>query len=362
MEKIVISSREIAETSPPPDEPVRLEPKLPPAVPWWAKLALSPLVLVLPVLCLVAVVLRVAMRGLPPRTRFAWTGLLATLLSVSGLITSVAVVLVMTLHPLPSLIGGGLADLDERTDFPSLPVSAPLSARQASENLKPLVSVVSPARRTWFTHQIAPSAGFGAGTLLQADADGYLFATARHVVDGLAWQSDHSDNSVLVAMASGTWGEGQVVARHKMLDLALLWVKRDSGRANFVLPVAAATDVVDGATVFVIGHPEGLRFTLSTGIISRTDGDVLQMSAPVSPGNSGGPVFDDKGELVGVVTSMVDRHMDPNAENLNFAVRASALLERSNWDFSGSGKKRLDDYLARRVDLGSERQQVHRGN
>jgi S1-C subfamily serine protease len=95
---------------------------------------------------------------------------------------------------------------------------------------------------------------------------------------------------------------------------------------------------VDGATVFVIGHPEGLRFTLSTGIISRIDGDILQMSAPVSPGNSGGPVFDDKGELVGVVTSMVDRHMDPNAENLNFGVRASALLEQSSWDPRGSGK------------------------
>ena len=215
MEKIVISSREVAETSPPPDEPVRLEPKLPPAVPWWAKLALSPLVLFLPLLCLVAVVLRVAMRGLPPRTRFAWTSLVATLLSVSGLITSVAVVLVMTLHPLPSLIGVGLADLDERTEFPALPVIAALSPRQASENLKPLVSVVSPARRTWFTHQVAPSAGFGAGTLLQADSDGYLFATARHVVDGLAWQSDRSDNSVLIAMASGAWGEGQVVARHR---------------------------------------------------------------------------------------------------------------------------------------------------
>ena len=362
MEKIVISSREVAETSPPPDEPVRLEPKLPPAVPWWAKLALSPLVLFLPLLCLVAVVLRVAMRGLPPRTRFAWTSLVATLLSVSGLITSVAVVLVMTLHPLPSLIGVGLADLDERTEFPALPVIAALSPRQASENLKPLVSVVSPARRTWFTHQVAPSAGFGAGTLLQADSDGYLFATARHVVDGLAWQSDRSDNSVLIAMASGAWGEGQVVARHKVLDLALLWVKRDSGHADFVLPLAASTDVVDGATVFVIGHPEGLRFTLSTGIISRIDGDILQMSAPVSPGNSGGPVFDDKGELVGVVTSMVDRHMDPNAENLNFAVRASALLEQSTWDFAGSGNKRLDDYLARRGNPGNDRQQVHRGN
>jgi len=313
MEKIVISSREIAETGPPPDEPIRLEPKLPPALPWWATLALAPLVLFLPLLCVVTVILRAAMRGLPPRTRFAWTGLLTTLLTISGLLTSIAAVLLLTLHPLPSLVGGGLADLDERTDYPALPVATSMSPRQASENLKPLVSVISPARRTWFTHQVAPSAAFGAGTLLQADHDGYLFATARHVVDGINWKEKEGNRDVLVAMASGAWGEGKVIARHKDLDLALVWVKRDSGSGDFVVPVAASSEVVDGATVFVIGHPEGLRFTLSTGIISRTEGNVLQMSAPVSPGNSGGPAFDDKGELVGIVTSMVDRHMDPNA-------------------------------------------------
>ena len=96
----------------------------------------------------------------------------------------------------------------------------------------------------------------------------------------------------------------------------------------------------------MIGHPEGLRFTLSTGIISRLDGPLIQLSAPVSPGNSGGPVFDDRGDLVGIVTSMVDKHGDPNAENLNFAVRADALLDDTNWEFVKSDHKRLTDYQA----------------
>jgi S1-C subfamily serine protease len=360
MEKIVISTREVAETSIPPDEPVRLEPKLEPAVPWWAKLALSPLVFILPLLCLVALVLRVAMRGLPPRTRFAWTGLLATLLSISGLVTSVAVVLLLSLHPSPTLVGAGLADLDERSDFPTLPMKMPMSPRQVSENLKPLVSVISPARRTWFTNQEALSGSFGAGTLLQANSDGYLFATARHVVDGAPWRASTGNRDVLIAMASGTWGDGQVVARHKDLDLALVWVKRDSGHGEFVQPLAAPDEVADGATVFVIGHPEGLRFTLSMGIISRMDRNVFQMSAPVSPGNSGGPVFDDRGELIGVVTSMVDKQMDPNAENLNFAVRANALLEDSRWEFEGKGHQRLGDFLAKRTEHGQTLQEVHR--
>jgi len=85
---------------------------------------------------------------------------------------------------------------------------------------------------------------------------------------------------------------------------------------------------------------------LSTGIVSRMDGTTVQISAPVSPGNSGGPVFDDRGDLVGIVTSMVDKHGDPNAENLNFAVRADALLEDSGWDFVSIGHRRLSDYLS----------------
>ncbi len=97
----------------------------------------------------------------------------------------------------------------------------------------------------------------------------------------------------------------------------------------------------------MIGHPEGLRFSLSTGVISRTDERIIQMTAPASPGNSGGPVFDDRGNLVAIVTSVIDKGNDPNAENINFAVRADALLEGSGWKFFGSGHQRLIDFQAR---------------
>jgi len=345
MEKIVISSGEISETRLLPEQ-IRPEPKLQPVVPLWAKFSLSPLMMVLPLLCLVTIVLRVAMRSLPPRTRHGWTAFLGTLLVASGLVTSVSAVLFFSFVPLPSLVSSGLSELDERTDFPPLPASTPMSARDVSEKLKPLVAVITPGQRSWLTHAEMPSAGFGAGMLLQANAEGYLFVTAHHVLDGPAWKMAKSTSRALVAMASGTWAAADVIARHKNLDLALLWIPRDSGQGTFVEPIAKAADVSDGESVFVIGHPEGLRFTLSTGIISRTDSSTIQMSAPVSPGNSGGPVFDDKGDLVAIVTSMVDKHGDPNAENLNFAVRADALLESSGWDFEKFGRKRLTDYRA----------------
>jgi S1-C subfamily serine protease len=344
MEKIVIGATEVAQVvSSPPDQPRRLEPKLPPPIPFWVRVALSPLILFLPVLCLVTLVLRFAMRGLPPRTRIAWLSFLSTLLIISGIMTSTAAVLAVAFVPLPAIVSGNLVELDGKTNFPKLPSSSPLDAKEVSAELKPLVAVISPAQRTWTSNAELPSNSFGAGVLLYAGADGYLLLTARHVVDTPKFGS--SGNRALVAMASGTWAGGDVVARHKDLDLGLIWLPRESGNGDFTQPVEAHKDIREGENVFVIGHPEGMRFTLSTGIISRTDDDVLQISAPVSPGNSGGPVYDDRGNLLGVVTSMMDRSISPNAENLNFVVRADAVLDPDRWNFLRQGRKHLEEFL-----------------
>ena len=57
---------------------------------------------------------------------------------------------------------------------------------------------------------------------------------------------------------------------------------------------------------------------LSAGIISRMEGSTIQLSAPVSPGNSGGPVFDERGNLVAIVTSMVDKMEVPMRRTFEF--------------------------------------------
>ena len=190
--------------------------------------------------------------------------------------------------------------------------------------------------------QETPSRIFGAGVLLHADKNGYLFATANHVVNDAGWGSGGAAGHALVASASGTWAKADVVARAPELDLALLWMDRHSGSTEFVQPVAAAQD---GADVFVIGHPEGLRYTLSTGIVSSLRDDTVQISAAVSPGNSGGPVYDEHGSLIGVVSSKFDRNQDANAENLSFAARADALLKEANWTFTGRGQEWLRAYV-----------------
>jgi S1-C subfamily serine protease len=153
----------------------------------------------------------------------------------------------------------------------------------------------------------------------------------------------------MVSVGMNGWASAQVVGRHKHLDVALLWLERHFGDAEFTQPVATYSSVQMGERIFVIGHPEGLNFSVSNGIVSRTPGnEVLQVSAPISPGNSGGPVYDEYGNLLGIVTSKVARSIEPEAENLNFAVSTDALLHESDWELVTGGsapKNLLADFL-----------------
>ncbi len=348
MDKIVIRSGDLTDIQPVPEQAVRLEPKLPPAIPLWGRLGPIILVPVLPLLCLVTIILRVALRSQPPRTRHAWTAYLSTLLVISGILTSLAVVVVFSLGPLPSVVSSGLAEPDERSEYPRLPKDGTMSGSDASKQLKSLVAVISPASESLFSKREILSSSFGAGMLLHANSAGYLFATARHVIGTSEWSVAKKPRA-MISLASGVWSGADVIARHQSLDLALVWLPRHSGLGEFVQPVA---DAKEGEGIFVIGHPEGLKFTLSTGIISRLQESVLQISAPVSPGNSGGPVYDEQGNLVGVVSSTFDKSAQPNAENLNFAVAAKALLHEFGWEFTPEGRKRFQEYLHASGNLG----------
>jgi hypothetical protein len=105
-------------------------------------------------------------------------------------------------------------------------------------------------------------------------------------------------------------------------DLALLKV---SGKAPSLVLGRGPAPVV-GDNVFVIGNPLGLEGTFSEGIISgiRATGtdSLLQMTAPISPGSSGGPVLDAAGEVIGIAVATFKE-----GQNLNLAVPV-AYLER----------------------------------
>jgi S1-C subfamily serine protease len=360
MDKIVVSASEIGEIK---DEilaetPAPPQPKLQPAVPWWAKLALAPFVLLLPVLCLFTIILRVALRSQPPRVTHAWTAYLSTLLIISGFLTSAIAVVTFSLSPIPAIVSSGLAELDERTEYPALPAKSALSGADAAIQLKSLVAVISPAAKSLFGKREVLSNEFGAGMLLQANSSGFLFGTARHVIGTGNWDLRKDVPRALVSMSSGVWAGADVIARHTTLDLVLVWLPRHSGQADFVQPITTANE---GESIIVIGHPEGLKFTMSTGIVSRMEYSVLQISAPVSPGNSGGPVYDQQGNLVGVVNSTMDKSIRPNAENLNFAVSAQALLREAGWEFVQGGRERWEQF-ARASSASSKHKEQSRYN
>jgi len=247
------------------------------------------------------------------------------------------------------MVGSALPDLDERASFPTLPSGKVMSPVELSSTLKPLVLMASPAAKRWFQQRSGMSGLLGAALILHADSHGYLLATARHVADGEGWRTRTGQQKVMVSVGMDGWAAAQVVGRHKRFDVALLWLERHYGDSEFTQPVATYSSVQVGERIFVIGHPEGLNFSVSNGIVSRTPGnDVLQVSAPISPGNSGGPVYDEYGNLMGIVTSKVARSMEPEAENLNFAVSADALLHESDWDIVSGGsapKNLLADFV-----------------
>ncbi|MBA3323107.1 MAG: serine protease [Pyrinomonadaceae bacterium] len=108
-------------------------------------------------------------------------------------------------------------------------------------------------------------------------------------------------------------------------DLALLSVSRANERPRPQLDLAASVPE-EGERVFVIGNPLKLEGSVSDGIISAVRevpnlGQIIQTTAPISHGNSGSPVFNMRGQVVGVITIKVT-----NGQNINLAIAAARVL------------------------------------
>jgi hypothetical protein len=145
-----------------------------------------------------------------------------------------------------------------------------------------------------------------------------LIATNFHVIDGA--QQAHAS----VVGDSQLYRVLGTVAVDNRRDLALLAV--DGPKAPLLQLDDPASPVAVGDTVYVAGNPEGLEGTFSQGIVSgvRQQGEsaLMQITAPISPGSSGGPVLNQKGRVVGVAVATFKE-----GQNLNFAVPVIQLSE-----------------------------------
>jgi S1-C subfamily serine protease len=166
--------------------------------------------------------------------------------------------------------------------------------------------------------------GLGSGVLI---SQGGRILTAAHVVEAA--------DRVRIRFAGGAVVTARVVASDPLADLALLEATQVPQDAVAVR--IGDSDKVDVADqVFVVGAPYGISETLSVGYVTarRTarsePGDsasveLIQTDAAIAPGNSGGPMFNMQGEVIGIVSRIVSR--SGGSEGIGFAVTSNAAKE-----------------------------------
>ncbi len=153
--------------------------------------------------------------------------------------------------------------------------------------------------------QIMTPYGSGSGFIIDD-----LIITNSHVVSGL--------KEVVVSGKKIARNVAQVIYDDPYYDLAFISLK---SLVKPKTPLKLATDLVkNGDTTIAIGHPYGLNYTATEGIVSRASrlqGDIeyIQIDAAINPGNSGGPLLSANGDVIGVNTFIIQ-----NANNLGFAL------------------------------------------
>lgn len=154
--------------------------------------------------------------------------------------------------------------------------------------------------------------------------DGYI-VTNQHVVYGA--------QNIKVYGVNGNFSRdysARIVAVDKNNDLALIKIDDFSFNGFTTIPYSVKTAMVDvGEDVFVLGYPltqlMGNEVKLTNGIVSSRSGfqgdvSTYQITAPVQPGNSGGPLFDKNGNIVGIINAGIS-----GAENVGYAIKTSYL-------------------------------------
>ncbi len=228
--------------------------------------------------------------------------------------------------------GGHLAiNLDDfEPDGDALNHMAPAIARSARANA--LVE-------TKFGSGLLGGMGIGSGVILQIEHGSALIVTNRHVVDPKFEAQESSDvkgglpdSRLQVKLIGQSAHAGKVVwIAPDGIDLALIRVAVDGTGAR-AASWKPKTKLEIGSEVFTMGNPQHLDWTLTSGSISQLwwkkhglrQIHVIQISAALNPGNSGGGLYDKSGALIGINTWVHDKRF---SEGLGFAIALDSLLE-----------------------------------
>ena len=220
-----------------------------------------------------------------------------------------------------------------------------------------VIGVVERAGPAVVSLEVGSGRGGGAGSGFVVTPDGYVM-TNSHVVAG--------GRAIRVRAATGETVPASVVGDDPGTDLAL--VKIDAALPYLAVDGAVSPRV--GQLAVAIGNPLGFESTVSTGVVSalgrslrgrgnRLIDGVVQHTAPLNPGNSGGPLLDTSGRVLGVNTAIIAR-----SQGLGFAIAVETagwvlgqLLQhgrvRRAWLGIGEHRRPLDRRLAYAHGLGA---------
>lgn len=181
------------------------------------------------------------------------------------------------------------------------------------------------------------------GTGFLISANGFV-VTNYHVVK--------DSNNIRIRDYTGKIHLANLTLKDVANDLAVLKIE---GKNFSSLPIKSSTNTKKGMSVFTIGFPnvsvQGNEAKVTEGIISSMSGlqgepNSYQISVPIQPGNSGGPLIDDSGSVVGVTTAKLSasamlKQGGHIPENVNYAVKSNYLLELLGTDSNVSGETRV---------------------
>ena len=197
-----------------------------------------------------------------------------------------------------------------------------LTAAEIYEDLRPsVVEVVTQAARV--APLGLPQGGQGSGVII--DADGAIL-TNEHVIDGA--------DAIEVRFADGSTAEAEIAGRDPGNDLAIIRADVPAGSLP-AAPLGSSASLRVGDPVLAIGNPFSLEGTLTQGIVSslgrtfavggdtRPIRDMIQTDAPVNPGNSGGPLINCRGEVIGINTLLEN----PTGDNVNVGIAFAVAID-----------------------------------
>ena len=259
----------------------------------------------------------------------------------------------------------------QATSFTETPVAPPAPTAQSSSDWgfqevyspqpESLAALYEAALPGVVAIRVFSEIGSGLGSGFLFDNEGHI-VTNYHVVEGAT--------EVEVDFASGYKTYGTVIGTDLDSDLAVIKVDVPAEELH-PLPIGDSDQLHVGQTVIAIGNPFGLSGTMTTGIISAlgrtldsmndapgggyfTAGDIIQTDAAINPGNSGGPLFNAKGEVIGInrairTTSFSDGG-EPVNSGIGFAISINiarrvvpSLIAKGEYDYPYMGISSLSD-------------------